>query len=241
MVLVPEVEAVVEEAMAGKKLYRIIICFLLCLFSIEFPIIEANEEAGYVYDELNVIVTINEEKEYHVEEHMVIDFQKEMHGIIRDIPKESQVEDVRIKDVKVEGMPYHIQQSSDLMQVTIGDREQLVKGKKEIVLSYTLTHYQDDDPKEDFIHINLLGTDYDADVKAFHGDIEFPNKEKLKDIQVTSGENGSTDNEYTTFTQQGNHLIVDSQRYVGSGIGISAKLHFEMESFQMLHNMSILM
>ena len=81
--------------MAGKKLYRIIICFLLCLFSIEFPIIEANEEAGYVYDELNVIVTINEEKEYHVEEHMVIDFQKEMHGIIRDIPKESQVEDVR--------------------------------------------------------------------------------------------------------------------------------------------------
>lgn len=58
---------------------------------------------------------------------------------------------------------------------------------KEITLTYTLAHYQDDDPKEDFIHINLLGTDYDADVKAFHGDIEFPNKEKLKDIQVTSG------------------------------------------------------
>ena len=231
MVLVPEVEAVVEEAMAGKKLYRIIICFLLCLFSIEFPIIEANEEAGYVYDELNVIVTINEEKEYHVEEHMVIDFQKEMHGIIRDIPKESQVEDVRIKDVKVEGMPYHIQQSSDLMQVTIGDREQLVKGKKEIVLSYTLTHYQDDDPLYDDAYINVLGDNYDTEVKKFHAQISFPKKEQLEEFHVTSGKRGSTSNPYTTATTSGNQLIIDASQKLDDHMGITAHLRFQEATF----------
>ena len=85
----------------------------------------------------------------------------------------------------------------------------------------------------------MLGTDYDADVKAFHGDIEFPNKEKLKDIQVTSGENGSTDNEYTTFTQQGYHLIVSDMLEVASALAQNFIL--KMESFPMLHNMSILM
>lgn len=231
MVLVPEVEAVVVEAMAGKKLYRIIICFLLCLFSIRFPIIEANEEAGYVYDELNVIVTINEEKEYHVEEHMVIDFQKEMHGIIRDIPKESQVEDVGIKDVKVEGMPYHIQQSSDLMQVTIGDREQLVKGKKEIVLSYTLTHYQDDDPLYDDAYINVLGDNYDTEVKKFHAQISFPKEEQLKEFHVTSGKRGSTSNPYTTATTSGNQLIIDASQKLDAQMGITAHLRFQEATF----------
>lgn len=210
-----------------KKFIQICSCICLVAMMLCSFVVPVKASAGYEYESLDVHVEVNDRREYKVSEKMVIHFMSPMHGIIRDIPMNNGYEAWNVKDISVTGMPFTKEITADGFAIKIGDPDNEIQGTKEITLTYTLAHYQDDDPKEDFIHINLLGTDYDADVKAFHGDIEFPNKEKLKDIQVTSGENGSTDNEYTTFTQQGNHLIVDSQRYVGSGIGISAKLHFE--------------
>lgn len=224
-------EVVEEEVMAGKKLYRSIICLLLSLTSLNIPTIKANADADYVYDELNVIVSITEAKEYHVEEHMVIDFQKEMHGIIRDIPKSNHVQDVGIIDVKVTGMPYHIQESGDLMEITIGDRNQLVKGKKEIVLSYTLTHDQDEDETYDDAYINVLGDDYDTEIKQFHAQINYPNLPQPQSVDITSGYRNAMNNPYTTFTTSNHQIRIDAKQKLAPKIGISAHLRFEEGTF----------
>lgn len=229
--MVQEVEVVEEEVMAGKKIYRSIICLLLCLTSLNIPTIKAKVDAGYVYDELNVIVSINEAKEYHVEEHMVIDFQKEMHGIIRDIPKSNHEQDVGIIDVKVAGMPYHIQESGDLMEITIGDRNQLVKGKKEIVLSYTLTHDQDEDETYDDAYINVLGDDYDTEIKQFHAQINYPHLKKPQQIEITSGYRNAMNNPYTTYTTENQQLNIVAKKKIPPKVGISAHLRFEEGTF----------
>lgn len=210
-----------------RKLIQISSCFCLIMMMLFSFVMPVKASAGYEYESLDVQVEVNDRREYKIKEKMVIHFMSSMHGIIRDIPMNNGVESWNVKDISVTGMPFTQEITANGITITIGDPNEEIQGTKEIELTYTLAHDQDDDPKEDLININLLGTDYDADVKKFHGDIAFPSVEKLKDIQVTSGEKGSLDNEYTSYYQQGNHLIVDSTRYVGSGIGISAKLQFE--------------
>lgn len=219
-----------ENIMKNHKFYRIFLCLLLCFLSIHIFDIQA-EEPGYVYEDLNVIVTINEQKEYHVEEHMIIDFQKEMHGIIRDIPKNSSVEKVGITDVNVKGMPFYKQESTDLMKVTIGDKNQLVKGKKEIVLSYTLTHHQDEDTDGDDVYLNVLGDDYDTEVKQFHAQINYPDLPQPENIDITSGYRNATSNPYTSFTTSNHQICIDAKQKLAPRIGISAHLRFEEGTF----------
>lgn len=174
--------------MVMKKLIQICSCICLALMLVWPFVAPVKASAGYEYESLDVHVEVNDRREYKISEKMVIHFMSPMHGIVRDIPMHNAMESWNIKDISVTGMPFIQEMNADGYAITIGDPKEEVQGTKEITLTYTLTHYQDDEQKEDWIYINLLGTDYDADVKKFHGDITFSSVEKLKDIEVTSGE-----------------------------------------------------
>lgn len=209
-----------------KKIQKIMMC--LAVFSLMFfcgQEVQASD-AGYVYEDLNVIVEINEEREYRVKETMVIDFQEEMHGIVRDIPLNSDVEKVGVKDIAVTGMPYKVSEDFDNIEIRIGDPDQMVIGKKEIVLEYTLTHYQDYDHDYDYAYLNVLGSDYDAEINHFHAEIVFPFTDELDKYKVTSGTRGSTSNHYVNDTLDGNTLILDADEKLPPYTGVTVQLRF---------------
>lgn len=184
-------------------------------------------DSGYVYEEINVYVEVNEEREYKVTEVMRIDFEEEMHGIVRDIPKSGSVEKVEIKDIQVEGMPFTVDDRQDRVDVKIGDANQLVKGTKEITLSYTLAHYQDYDHSYDYVYVNVLGADYDTQIKKFHAQITFPSPERLIDYNVTSGKYGETSNAYVKEQVEGNTISIDSTQSIPAKVGVTAQLRFQ--------------
>ncbi|MCB6585422.1 hypothetical protein, partial [Streptococcus gordonii] len=79
--------------------------------------------------------------------------------------KSGNAEGYSIRNIQVEGMPFQVDERQNNIAVRIGDENKLVQGKKRIVLSYTLKHYQDYDQTYDYAYLNLLGTDYDTAVR----------------------------------------------------------------------------
>lgn len=209
-----------------KKIEKIFMC--LAVFSLLFfsGVNAKASDVDYVYDELNVYVEINEAREYRVTETMVIDFQKEMHGIIRDIPLSSDVEKIGVKDINVIGMPYNVSEDFNSVEIRIGDPDQVVIGKKEITLEYTLTHYQDYDHDYDYVYLNVLGTDYDTDIHDFHAEIVFPFADDLDKYKVTSGRYGSTSNQYVNEYIEDNKLILDAEEILPPRIGVTVQMRF---------------
>lgn len=194
-------------------------------------IVYAKEDPGYVYKSLSVIVEVNDAREYRVKETMTIDFQKEMHGIIRDIPKSSSVEKVEIEDVHVEGMHYTLQNETDKMLIKIGDADEVVSGERQLTLTYTLKHYQDYDHDHDYVYVNVLGTDYDSEVERFHAEVRFPSEERLEKYRVLSGREGTSSNIYTKTYKEGDTIFVDSKETLRPQIGVSVQLRFEEGTF----------
>lgn len=189
--------------------------------------IKAQEEAGYVYDSLHVEVEINDQREYKVTEIMVIDFEEPMHGILRSIPLSSEVESYNIKDVNVSGMPFTVESNQDSYEVRIGDEDTMVSGEQTITLTYTLEHYQDYDNANDYVYMNLLGDDYDTQVKNFSAQITFPSPEKMLTYQLTSGMSSSTSNFYVKAEHIGNRINVASKKPIPALHGVTLKMKFE--------------
>lgn len=210
----------------------IIMLFAIVFISFPLPVIHADSStAGYIYEDLTVTVEVNDKREYNITEKMVIDFQKPMHGIIRDIPKISNVEKVYVRNIKVDGLSYEIENKSDSVHVKIGDSEETIEGRKEITLSYTLKHYQDYEESSDYIYINVLGTNYDTETQKFHAEITYPQEAKLQDYHVTSGREGNRFNHYVSESLAGNKLILDSKKVLPSKVGVTAQLKFEQGAF----------
>lgn len=208
-----------------KRIARLLLCMLTIITALwtHVAVVQA-EDAGYVYKELNVYIDVNEKREYQVREVMRIDFEEEMHGILRDIPTFSSVEKFEVDNIQVEGMPFTVEEWQDRVDVKIGDANSLVKGEKEITLSYTLKHYQDYDHLYDYIYVNALGTNYDTQIENFHGEITFPSPEALLDYRVTSGRAGDTGNSYVRASLEGNRLLMDSKKSIPAYRGVSAQL-----------------
>lgn len=206
------------------KIILVMIC-MLSLFGYTKNI--HAQDAGYVYDRIHVDVTVNDAREYHVTETMDIDFEESMHGIIRNIPKSGDAERFEVKKIQVEGMPFTVNEKQNEVDIKIGDADETVYGKKRITLSYTLKHYQDYDPNYDYIYINLLGTDYDTQVKEFSADVTFPSQGELLNYRMTSGSTGSTGNHYVKGTLDGNKLHVTSNDTIPSSHGVTLQMKFE--------------
>lgn len=204
-----------------------ILCMLICVLCMSGTLVRADEDAGYVYENIAVNVDITEKREYRITETMDIDFEDAMHGIVRDLPKSGNAEGYSIRNIQVEGMPFQVDERQNNIAVRIGDENKLVQGKKRIVLSYTLKHYQDYDQTYDYAYLNLLGTDYDTEVRKFQAEVSFPAKERLLDYKITSGSRGSHTNTYTKETVKDNLMVIQSTKTLPARHGVTLQLKYE--------------
>lgn len=212
--------------MKKLKIWRILF-MLICSICVGVRSVHANDNAGYVYERIAVNVEITEKREYRITETMDINFETSMHGIVRDLPKSSDAESYAVRNINVEGMPFTVNEKQDSIDVRIGDENTLVQGKKRVTLSYTLKHYQDYDQNYDYVYLNLLGTDYDTEVREFYADISLPAKGRLLDYRLTSGTQGSRMNTYAKDTLDGSHMVVQSRKVLPPRHGITLQLKYE--------------
>lgn len=194
-----------------KKIKRgifFIICFLgIIIFNRSYAFAE---DDGYYIKHMDVSVEVNNKREYKIVETIDVYFNEERHGIIRNIPKTSHLEQYEFEDVSVEGAKSDISNGSDL-NIKIGDKDEVITGDKRYIIKYTMKNFSDEQEEGDYIYLNILGAQWDTKVKKFTSKITYPEEAKLETIKITSDRYGSKDNELVDYKISGNTIEVNSK------------------------------
>lgn len=192
------------------KLKKIVLFLILMVMSINIFSFKAYaDDDGYYIKNMNVNVDVNDKREFKITETIDVYFNEERHGIIRNIPKSTRLEDYNIKDVSVKGAPYEIQDYYD-MKITIGDEDRTLIGDKTYKITYTMENYNEEKSEGDYIYLNVLGNQWDTKVENFTSTITYPKEANLEKINVTDGEYGSEDSKNVQYKVENNKIHINS-------------------------------
>ncbi|MGL5330065.1 MAG: DUF2207 family protein [Peptostreptococcaceae bacterium] len=215
-----------------NKLKRILLILCITLISINIPIKKSNaQDDGYYIKNMNVQVEINDKREYQITETIDVYFNEDRHGIIRNIPTSSSLEEYEVSDIKVEGAPYEIEDYGEV-SIKIGDPDKTIHEDKQYKITYTLKHFSDEQPEGDYIYLNVLGTEWDTRIENFTSTITYPKASKLEKIKVTDGEYGSTENNYATYDVSENTINIKSKQEIPPYCGITVNAMLDEGAFK---------
>ncbi|MDC7221129.1 MAG: DUF2207 domain-containing protein [Spirochaetales bacterium] len=204
--------------------------FLLLSFSLM-----ANE--AFVIDRYSVEMDVGEDNSYEVTETLELDFSADRHGIIRDIPLYFDDMPVVISKIRVPGYETSISQDREYTHIRIGSADTYVRGKVKYTISYHYDVGADNLPDMDEFNFNLIGVQWDTQVKEGDFRITLPKAFDASRVNCTSGPYGSTDNSGVEWTVEGNviegKLIRSLNNYEGltvalplpEGYWVGAKKH----------------
>ncbi len=191
-----------------KKILLFLIIMVMSINLITFKSY-AEQDDGYYIKNMDVDVDVNNKREYKITETIGVYFNEERHGIIRNIPTSTRLEDYNIKDVSVEGAPYEIEDSFD-MKIKIGDEDETISGDKTYKITYTIENYNEERPEGDYIYLNVLGNQWDTNIENFTSTITYPKEANLQKINVTDGEYGSKDSINVKYKVESNKIYINS-------------------------------
>lgn len=191
-----------------KKILLFLIIMVMSINLITFKSY-AEQDDGYYIKNMDVDVDVNNKREYKITETIGVYFNEERHGIIRNIPTSTRLEDYNIKDVSVEGAPYEIEDSFD-MKIKIGDEDETISGDKTYKITYTIENYNEERPEGDYIYLNVLGNQWDTNIENFTSTITYPKEANLEKLNVTDGEYGSNDSINVKYKVENNKIYINS-------------------------------
>ena len=191
-----------------KKILLFLIIMVMSINLITFKSY-AEQDDGYYIKNMDVDVDVNNKREYKITETIGVYFNEERHGIIRNIPTSTRLEDYNIKDVSVEGAPYEIEDSFD-MKIKIGYEDETISGDKTYKITYTIENYNEERPEGDYIYLNVLGNQWDTNIENFTSTITYPKEANLEKLNVTDGEYGSNDSTNVKYKVENNKIYINS-------------------------------
>lgn len=194
-----------------RRLKKILLFLIIMVMSINLITFKsyAEQDDGYYIKNMDVDVDVNNKREYKITETIGVYFNEERHGIIRNIPTSTRLEDYNIKDVSVEGAPYEIEDSFD-MKIKIGDEDETISGDKTYKITYTIENYNEERPEGDYIYLNVLGNQWDTNIENFTSTITYPKEANLEKLNVTDGEYGSNDSTNVKYKVENNKIYINS-------------------------------
>lgn len=163
-------------------------------------------DAGYIIDNYNVDVKIDEKSIYSVEESIRVDFLQPRRGIYRVIPEEFNGREIKISDIKTNA-PTVAKDEGNYIYLRMGDPNRYITGIKDYVIKYRYNIGWDRDSNFDEVYYNLIGNDWDTDIKKVEFKIELPKKFDANRVNFTVGPYGSRDTEGVKWKVDGNTIV----------------------------------
>ena len=215
-----------------RKIKQVILFLLLMIISIN--VLKYNvyaEDTRYYIKNMNVNVDANNKREFKITETIDVYFDEERHGIIRNIPISTRLEDYDITDISVEGAPYVIEESSNI-SIKIGDEDETLTGDKTYTITYTMKNYNDERPEGDYIYLNVLGDQWDTKIENFTSIITYPKNSNLEKINVTDGEYGNTDSTNVKYKTESNKIYINSTKTIQPNNAITVNVMLNEGAFK---------
>lgn len=192
-----------------KRIIALLCCLLIvAVFVAPAAMCAEHSDYDYYIKDYRVDVTANSDRSYDVVETISVYFNVESHGIFRKLNTSSSAESYKLKNFEAVGDPFSF---DDETTIRIGDADTMLEGDKTYTIKYRLEHYADPHSESDYMYFNIIGSEWDVPIDHFSSTINLPNAAVIKQLTVTSGQYGSTGNDYASFSQNGTVISVESK------------------------------
>ena len=196
------------------KLTIALLAFSLSLFADE----------AFVIDNYKVEMDVRESNTYEITETLDINFTADRHGIIRDIPLYFDGMPVKISRIKVRGHDYKVDIGRENASIRIGSADSYVNGKVQYIISYLYDVGGDNLPDMDEFNHNVIGVQWDTQIKRGEFRITLPKEFNPEDVNCTSGPYGSTDNSQVEWSVEGTTITGKTLKSLDNYEGLTVAL-----------------
>ncbi|MGX9419115.1 DUF2207 domain-containing protein [Vibrio sp. WJH972] len=182
------------------NILRSILLFLL----VSLSTCAAYADEYFVIDHYQVDIEVLENNAYNITEVIEVDFSAQRHGIFREIPLQFDDMRVELSNVSVQNHHFTVNQERDSATIRIGSVDTYVMGEQRYVITYTYDVGADALSDMDEFNHNLIGNQWGTTIANVEFKVRLPKSFNAKDINVTSGDFGSTDNSKVEWQVNGN-------------------------------------
>ena len=154
-------------------------------------------------DHYGIEMNVMENNAYEITETLDVIFSSARHGIIRNIPLYFDDISVKISRISVKDYEYQVDNGRDEAIIRIGSADSYVEGAVHYSISYLYDVGADKLSDMDEFNHNLIGTQWDTDIKATDFQIILPKDFDPEKVNCTAGAYGSTDSSTVKWTVEG--------------------------------------
>lgn len=178
---------------------------LLCAFLFTGMILPTKAQEAFTVEDLTIVMQVEEDGTYLVEEHYTLDFSRHRHGFYRTIPTKYEMQWVDDNgNSKTKNYYFPIDQiscgdvdtcdidiNSGNVMIQIGDSEKTVIGTQTYTVSYRV-HTRDLDYNDtQMLYWNLIGNGFDTTIRSMSYEIHMPKSFDASKISGYTGAYGS--------------------------------------------------
>ena len=159
-----------------------------------------NNLYDYYIESYNVDINVSNDNSYDIKETIVAYFNKEKHGIIRNIPTRNTVtrtdgstntNRAKITNVNV-NEKYSLSIGADEVKLKIGDAGTVLTGRHTYQISYTYNIGNDKLKDADEFYLNLIGNQWDTNINKLTFTITMPKDFDTNKIGFSAGKYGTS-------------------------------------------------
>ena len=209
-----------------KILNYIIAIFAFTIILCDPFTVSAGEiDDGYYIENYHVDIVANDDRTFDITETIDVFFNEERHGIIRDIDLYGAAEELWFQgEIEVIGAPFVDEGNGS---IRIGDADTYVEGEQQYIIKYTLGSYAEEDLENDYLYLDVIGTQWNTNINNFSGTITLPEGAIVEDVNLTAGSYGYTNNEIATAELEDNIITISRLRglYAYEGVTINVKMN----------------
>ncbi len=188
--------------------------------------------ADYTIQDYQIQMNVNEDNTYDITETIQANFDRESHGIIREIPvinretrsnSSSSKRRAYVSDIVI-NKPYTKSYSDDNMILKIGDAQNYVSGDQTYSISYRYNNGRDPLSGVDEFYFNLLGDEWNTTIDHFSFSITFPREFDGSYLQMYTGKHGNASDDGLTYQIDGTTLSGEINRTFGPYEAVTVQL-----------------
>ena len=227
------------------KLKKAIAVFftLLILFGLNVSFADAE---SFVTKNYNVVMDVNENNSFVLNEDIKVEFTEARHGIYRYIPYKGTVtrqiegktvqENYRMKisDVQVEGYNFDTYDENGNLVIRIGSENEYVEGPQEYRISYRCTLYDDENNAFDSVYWNIIPQGQVSDsgeisgwttpIEASNLTIHMPKAFDAGKAEMIAGSYGQVDMGAVNWSANGTTITANTTRILNTGEGVTLNI-----------------
>ena len=173
-----------------KLAVRCLLALLAVLMLLSGTVALAEDSYGMSTSSFNVTVQADRDHTFHVTEIITVDFSTGHHGILRYIPMDRHIYEIR--NIRVADYPVDLTWDSDEVEIRIGDADSVLIGVHTYTIDYDMVCYRDDDSAADFLSLNLLPVNWETSIGSSVLALTMPDPINWDEVAVYAGSYGVT-------------------------------------------------